>query len=85
MVFIEKTAHFRRLKKTGYTGTIRPSDGRTDGRTDTTSYRDARTHLRMGEKKSVTEKETEGRKEREEDESKVRPEDSGRKIERSED
>ena len=42
MIFIEKTAHFRRLKKTGYTGT----DRRTDRQTDTHSYRDARTHLK---------------------------------------
>ena len=35
MIFIEKTAHFRRLKKTGYTGTDRPTDGQTDRRTHT--------------------------------------------------
>ena len=42
MIFIEKTAHFRRLKRTGYHRTNRPSDRPTD----TTSYRDARTHLK---------------------------------------
>ena len=46
MIFIEKTAHFRRLKKTGYTGTDGRTDRPTDGPTDTTSYRDARTHLK---------------------------------------
>ena len=44
MIFIEKTAHFRRLKKTGYHPTDRP----TDRPSDTTSYRDARTHLKTG-------------------------------------
>ena len=49
MIFIEKTAQFRRLKKTGYTGTDGQTDRPTDGRTDTTSYRDARTHLKTCE------------------------------------
>ena len=48
-IFIEKTAHFRRLKKTGYHPTIGPTDHRTNRPTDTTSYRDARTHLKTGD------------------------------------
>ena len=48
MIFIEKTAHFRRLKKRVTQGpTIRPSDRRTD----TNSYRDARTHLKKEKKR----------------------------------
>ena len=45
MIFTKKTAHFRHLKKKRVT--IHPTDGQTDRPTDTTSYRDARTLLKI--------------------------------------
>ena len=51
MIFIEKTDHFQNLKKrvTDHP-TDHPSDHPSDGRTDMTSYRDARTHLKRKKK-----------------------------------
>ena len=45
MIFMKKIVHFWHLNKTGYGPTDGPSNHPTDGRTDTPSYRDARTHL----------------------------------------
>ena len=45
--FHRENRSFSALKKTGYTGTDGRTDRPTDGRTDTTSYRDARTHLKI--------------------------------------
>ena len=42
MIFIEKTTDFRRLKKSGL-----HRNGPTIQQTDTTSYRDARTHFKI--------------------------------------
>ena len=42
----EEKPSFLQFKKKRITD--RPTDGRTDGRTDRPSYRDARTHLKIG-------------------------------------
>ena len=47
--FHRENSSFSAFKKTGYTGT----DHLTDGRTDTTSYRDAMTHLKRNVKRCI--------------------------------